>query len=1195
MKQFKNLILAGALVLGLAGFAVSCDKYGDDIDNLQTQIDNQNKSLSDKLAAVESSIASLQSAQSNLESAIAAARDAAEKAALEAQEQAIETAKAELATAKAELQAAIAANQAAIEANAAGIEANAGEIAGVKAAVEGVEEEISGLQAAQDSLKSEIAATNDAAKKAILEAKNEAIEAAKAELTTVKAALEAAIQDNVDAIKAVNEAVNAIKATVEEKTSEIVGRIEALETFRTTTEAALDELAKAKETLTESVGKLNTEVVELGKRLTAVEAQVTALEKYKETNDEAVGANKAAIDILIAQLATVQGKLSQLDGIKTQIAALEQYKNDNDAAVNAIKQKQEELESDLNGLDSKLSGLSDQISEINDDLDILYAALASGVTSVELVYSYSKQQVDHPYNPDINHDDANGSDNEYQDHYYDGTNLTFGSTAEKDNVFGEGVVSNPLTFEAGNQYFVPQAFTVRVSPTNAVLTPEMITLVNSKGESLDFIEVVKVEKFNALLTRAAGGSGLWTVTVRLASYDKETFDAATKVKQGNEEKAVLFAVKVNNTAKYEGLKTRDVVSTYDLTVNYEAYEPEDDLKYYVDDTPIAKVNNRYEPDSKSLQQTVTANDLAPEYTWQNEPAVAPVTKGANVNVRLDGPATPPTGDNRSDEAVYPAVQGTPITISLHDKNGNPYTGIRAFYVVLDEQNAVESRPSELNAWKSYTYDGLGVVVEGTETTITIDSETAINDIIGFRVYAVNYDGTLVDPDGKAFYVQLGTESEDWNAAATTIVPKGNKDNRAIPNPYKVEETHSDSVSVTTTKLTGADHFEWVTDEIAGNTKIFHAYFVDENGNDIFDTKSGIVANVKDFSKIAKVYTVPALTNWTNYEDNKAYTGTLTVYSKSNHVLATITVTFTKKLPTAAPAAFSVKDKQLANETTWNAYLIPIENEFDDPDAAPMWTNAKAQFGAMKLDNLFNFGDNDAEHYTITFAEAQPDAKDPTKDGDNKVNNTKLVVKAKYIDNETSHETTVVYNYGKISSKQPTVDYTVTATSFQTVFHEIYDKDTYTWRWAKKGDKPLSESGDGLAQKDEPKTTVEYGTGDGEVTFDKFELVLAKAIFGESTHDKLYNAFIDPSYKGSVKVVSAKLTSDKTGTEDYFTIDVSSGTKLVFTPISGATNPNENVPSTLTITYTDQYAVARDLDAVNVHTHTFTLKMTVKKR
>ena len=38
MKQFKNLILAGALAVGLAGFAVSCNKYGDDIDDLNKQV-----------------------------------------------------------------------------------------------------------------------------------------------------------------------------------------------------------------------------------------------------------------------------------------------------------------------------------------------------------------------------------------------------------------------------------------------------------------------------------------------------------------------------------------------------------------------------------------------------------------------------------------------------------------------------------------------------------------------------------------------------------------------------------------------------------------------------------------------------------------------------------------------------------------------------------------------------------------------------------------------------------------------------------------------------------------------------------------------------------------------------------------------------------------------------------------------------
>ncbi|MCS3022775.1 hypothetical protein NXX12_21610 [Phocaeicola vulgatus] len=39
---------------------------------------------------------------------------------------------------------------------------------------------------------------------------------------------------------------------------------------------------------------------------------------------------------------------------------------------------------------------------------------------------------------------------------------------------------------------------------------------------------------------------------------------------------------------------------------------------------------------------------------------------------------------------------------------------------MDKANAVESAPSELNAWNSYTYSDLNTVVEGTSTEITIN-------------------------------------------------------------------------------------------------------------------------------------------------------------------------------------------------------------------------------------------------------------------------------------------------------------------------------------------------------------------------------------------------------------------------------------------------------------------------------------------
>lgn len=34
-------------------------------------------------------------------------------------------------------------------------------------------------------------------------------------------------------------------------------------------------------------------------------------------------------------------------------------------------------------------------------------------------------------------------------------------------------------------------------------------------------------------------------------------------------------------------------------------------------------------------------------------------------------------------------------------------GVKGFYVTLDEAFAKESAPSELNAWNSYTYEGVG--------------------------------------------------------------------------------------------------------------------------------------------------------------------------------------------------------------------------------------------------------------------------------------------------------------------------------------------------------------------------------------------------------------------------------------------------------------------------------------------------------
>ena len=79
MKQFKNLILAGALVLGLAGFAVSCDKYGDDIADIKQQLDKKAslEELQSKITALQQDV---NAAKAAAQEALDKAQDAADKA-----------------------------------------------------------------------------------------------------------------------------------------------------------------------------------------------------------------------------------------------------------------------------------------------------------------------------------------------------------------------------------------------------------------------------------------------------------------------------------------------------------------------------------------------------------------------------------------------------------------------------------------------------------------------------------------------------------------------------------------------------------------------------------------------------------------------------------------------------------------------------------------------------------------------------------------------------------------------------------------------------------------------------------------------------------------------------------------------------------------------------------------------------------
>jgi hypothetical protein len=735
------------------------------------------------------------------------------------------------------------------------------------------------------------------------------------------------------------------------------------------------------------------------------------------------------------------------------------------------------------------------------------------------------------------------------------TELSFSTIWEKENVFAKDIV-NAITFVKDRQIQSTQSFVIQVSPVNAEITPEMVTLQNSKGVAYDNIEIVSVKPYNQLLTRSTDGSGLWEVTVRLKEYVKTDFDAATKTDAGK----VRFAVAINNTTTEANPLIRKVTTDYAVTLENEtAPAMNSTLNYFVNDKNVSSLINRF-----GVKDGVT------EYVWSSTtPAVAAITTGANKNVT--------EGDNRSmaEKNLYPAVQGQKINIALtkryNDSKVDKPDYVRAIYVTLDKGNAVESAPSELNAWNSYTYTGLNTVVEGTETTITVDGATAIDDVIGFRVYAVNVDGTLVDPDGKAFYVSLGTPAGEWPVVATVATPTS----ETMTN--SAEKAVTLSKLATSTKYT----YTWTADkaEAYGSpassplAAAFNVQFLPATGSALFTTTTGatdVEFIAPDFSTVKKIVAVPTEDSWLAYKDGKVYSGTLTIKNATGHVLTTLNVSFKKELPTAAPTGFSAKSGQIVNGV-YNAYLVPT---IDGLSAA--WTAPNATNGMMELEDVFNFTGNATgkeANFKFSFAASEEDDDDKvvpaTADG-----NGSIVVDKKFIDNTTKHATTVSYDYGLISTEtkkdgKPTNYIISDVMSFQTVYNNIYNS-TYSWKWATRAELAKATGDDNWLVTDATKTnyktmqsqTIEYGTAAPTIDLN--------SIYGVSTYNKDFNALLGDPYEGSLQLIKAKLVSNSNGLEEYFVAGTIVDGKVTLTPKSGATNPTIDVPSTLQIEVKDMY-------------------------
>ena len=773
----------------------------------------------------------------------------------------------------------------------------------------------------------------------------------KATLDQVKDIL-AGYATNESVTKEANEIVNAAIKALQEK--DIKDLKALIETAQGKADQAVKDAADAKaeilKTLEDYALKSDVDAAQgtADDALAKAIANKTAIEnalKTLGTGFDEKNTVAAAIEAINGQLTAKNTGLAGLDGRLSVIEAA--------------------LKSDEDG--DKLTNLKLKIDNIENKLKKIIGEYTTMVTGVELVASYSTWQL--------------GKDLGYSGQAIN-LDMIHGLVAET-SVFGDEVsdkIENPVTYEKGQDIKDDNSIIVRINPVNAELTKNTkIILLNSKGESLeDYVTVGEPTKFTDLIVSRAAtvNSGLWKLPVHVAKgVSNEEFKKATQV----DGKTILYAVAVKNTETQKDTQDRYVISTYDVKPSYKDFVAQNNFTFNVNEKSVDGIHNRWTGSEIMGENGADHSNSNPELAWNtNGPATAPVLKGDKKNVQNDDQ------DVRFGNSLLQVEVGKKFTIS--DVKAGNTNAADYYYVVLDKKNAIESGVSELNAWNSYEIDGLKKIVKaGDKLDLTIKSASANGDIIGFRVYAVNRDGKLLDPDGKAFYVIVG-DAITGNILGNLDAYKGVTDKKEFK------------------AVAGVTYSGWVIDEEAskdalpflsqGDVPLFSPVYYKEDGKTT-------TSNLSEAAYIAFNVTNPQYIkdDATVVLKNVAYK-----YNNGNrYEVGTVRASYKKVLPAAFPSDITFRPKQETTDGSGNfkAYMKPVSDYI-------VAAAAKTE-GTVDLDNIFYNLDTKVS-FTV---------KDAAKNGD-KIVDVKsdpthvLTINKEFIDSKTAHAITASYNFGLIS-------------------------------------------------------------------------------------------------------------------------------------------------------------------------------------
>ena len=995
-RKYLSALLMGTLTVASMSTFTSCKDYDDDISNLQGQIDKLATAdqLSQKVAELQALISSNKSDISSLQSELA------KKTTLDE----VKAVLADYAT-KQYVDAADKTLQDAIDA------LKTGDIAKLK-------EDVVKAQAAADK------AADDA-------------KAANAEIVETLKTL-ATKTELKDAAKAAQDAIDAVKSENAQKLKEAQDAItETLKGYATKSDVE-DGDKKTLESLASTIKNASDALAQANANKQAIADALDILGKgYSKENTVA-----AAIETIKAQIGTPNKELGTLD---SRLAAIE-------SVLNGVKDDDTKL-----GLATKVTNIENQLKDIIGEYTTMVTAVSlyktdegrwsTGLPDDDLTFIWVPSEHTTKFPADKNLTDAQ------------------------------------IEFSADHKNItITDSLVVRVSPTNAELTPANVSLINSQGKELnEFVDVQSVKPYKKLITgatRAANateGNGLWTVTFKLKDgVDIQKFEEAT-ISQNS---YVQFAVAVKNTTSEAKESPRRVISAYSVDVKGSSYEPAinnilvqgnddvwKDIKYIRNRFGYQYDNGERKFGAKSAETGDFVNGVN-ELEWAGktpytaEEAANHTQLAKNNDIRAWNNPLPVTVGKKINIAVGAAmiINNTPY---YYNTETGRYYAVKGFYVTLDKDFAIESAPSELNAWAKYSYENVGVtnskgtitkaahMFYGNEGYITINSleDTEVKgDIIGFRVYAVNFDGTLVDPDGRAFYVKVGDAKDQQTVAEAnatiTATASGSqyfKRNGDESNFFANITTDAFNVGATQTPYWTVDYTNNPGD--LGNNPIKNLTYGDDFYVKYYNNKGKVVSITSGEVASAKVF----LLRPQRFVDGGTYTIKATL-SDNVHELRDVTLKFTKVMPTAKDikALKYVDEKLVANNlfsnVAWTSSNIYKFNQNPANDGSPYEKVVSREMS----DYVSGLVD---EHYTLWFESLN--VKQPKIAFDYSYS-----VDRKNIDGN-EHAISYAYDFGPISLTFDYVksdwshpgEYVINAESsnLKMLFNTWLNKETWAWK------------------------------------------------------------------------------------------------------------------------------------------------------